>query len=178
MTSQALRAELAFHIRTAAPADWQRFSNLWMAFNAIYGGEPDPRERSRVMACIRRHFTNASARRVLRQVTGSIDRVLLVPPGNLQLDRYNPHFRAASQRCAALYRNRDELAVVRLSAVAGILYQIRCNLIHGSKDPRSERDRMLVCESLAILQVLVPELERACAQQAVPGDGLASLGPV
>lgn len=39
--SNILRAELAYRIRTAAPADWNEFSNLWMAFNAIYGGEPE-----------------------------------------------------------------------------------------------------------------------------------------
>jgi hypothetical protein len=34
-------------------------------------------------------------------------------------------------------------------------------LIHGEKDPQQERDRMLVRESVRVLEVLVPELEDA-----------------
>jgi len=157
--ASALRAELAFRIRTASPREWREVGNLWMAFNAIYGGEPDRRERSRVMSCIRRSFSERSALRILRSVTQSVDRILDIPPGNLLLNRYDPNFRAASQRCAALYRNRRESAIARLAAVGGVLYQVRCNLLHGGKDPDSERDRMLVNESLNVLRVLVPALE-------------------
>ena len=158
--ADALRVHLAFRIRTASPGEWRDFTSLWMAFNAIYGGEPDRRERSRVMACIRRSFSERGALRVLRAVTKSIDRILEIPPGNLLLDRYDPNFRAASQRCAALYRNPRESSAGRLAAAGGVLYQIRCNLIHGGKDPDSERDKMLVRESLAALRVLVPAIER------------------
>lgn len=149
-TNTALRAQLARRIRTASPADWREFSQLWMAFNAVYGGEPDKRERSRVMACIRRTFSGRSALRVLRVVTRSTDRILEIPPGNMLLDRGDPSFRAASQRCAALYRDKAQSAIGRLAAVGGVVYQVRCNLIHGAKDPDNARDRMLVSESLAI----------------------------
>jgi hypothetical protein len=138
-----------------------------MAFNSIYGGESDQRERARVMSCIRRHFTERSALRVLRSATKPIDRILELPPGNMLLNRWDPRFRAASQRCAALYRNKKETAVGRLAAVGGVLYQVRCNLIHGSKDPSSERDRMLVHESVAVLEVLVPELEMSLEHSGV-----------
>jgi hypothetical protein len=36
-------------------------------------------------------------------------------------------------------------------------------MIHGYKDPDIERDRMLVEESLAVLNVLVPYLEQELA---------------
>ncbi len=160
--SNILRAELAYRIRTAAPADWKEFSNLWMAFNAIYGGEPDRKERSRVIAAIRRNMTDRQALAVLRQITRSVDSLLAVPPGNMMIERWDPSFRAASQRYAVMYRNKKESSVSRLAAVAAVLYQVRCNLIHGSKDPELERDRMLVTESLAILAALVPALEQAC----------------
>ena len=160
--SNALRAELSYRIRTLAPAEWNEFSNLWTAFNAIYGGEPDQRERARVVASIRGNMNERQALRVLRSVTKSVDRILEVPPGNMMLNRWDPKFRAASQRYAAMYRNKSESAIGRLAAVAAILYQIRCNLIHGSKDPNLERDRMLVKESLLVLRTLLPNLEAAC----------------
>lgn len=156
--SPTLQAELSYRIRTAAPKEWNAFAALWMAFNSIYGGEADQRERARVMSCIRRNFPERSALRVLRSATKPIDRILALPPGNMLLERWDPKFRAASQRCAALYRNEKETAVGRLAAVGGVLYQVRCNLIHGSKDPNNDRDRMLVRESVTVLEVLVPEL--------------------
>lgn len=159
--SAQLRAELSFRIRMGAPREWSKFSELWMAFNAMYGGETDARERSRVMSCIRRNMNERAALRVLRQSTKSVDQILAMPPANLLLNRKDPNFRAASQRCAALYRNKAETAVGRLAGVAGVLYQIRWNLIHGSKDPSNERDLMLVRESLTILNALVPALEAA-----------------
>ena len=164
--SAALRAELAFRIRTASPAEWSEFSGLWMAFNAIYGGEPDQRERSRVISAIRKNMTERRSLRVLRAVTKSVDKILAIPPANMLLDRRDTRFRAASQRYAAMYRNKSETAVGRLAAVAAVLYQVRCNLIHGSKDPEVERDQMLVRESLAVLNALLPELEAACVERA------------
>jgi hypothetical protein len=130
-----------------------------MAFNSIYGGEPDHKERSRVMSAIRSYTTPNTARRVLRRCRASVDRILAIPPGNMLLDTVDPRFRAASRRCAAMYRNPNETPQGRLAAVGGVLYQVRCNLIHGSKDPFVWRHRMLVRESLSILEALLPELE-------------------
>lgn len=163
-TSAQLRADLSRRIRMGAPHEWGEFSELWMAFNALYGGETDARERSRVMTCIRRNMSELAAVRVLRQSTQSVDRILAVPPANLLLNRWDPKFRAASQRCAAMYRSEAETAVGRLAGVVGVLYQIRCNLLHGSKDPSNDRDRILVKESLVVLSALLPELEAALVQ--------------
>lgn len=134
-----------------------------MSFNAIYGGEPDARERARVMASIRRNMSESAAKRLLRNSTRSIDRIVAIPPGDLRLNRWDPRFRAASRRCTSLYLNKQETAVARLAGVVGALYQIRCNLVHGAKDPVNERDLMLVRECLPILEALMPELERAIA---------------
>lgn len=61
---------------------------------------------------------------------------------------------------------KNETPVSRLAAVAAVFYQIRCNLIHGSKDPQVERDRILVAESLNILWFLVPALKESCLAAA------------
>lgn len=157
--SNKLLAELSYHIRTGATPEWKEFGVLWSAFNAVYGGEPDPKERARVVTCIRRRFSQRGALRTLRAVTKSIDKILALPPGNMLLDVRDPAFRAASQRYVGLYRDPSATAVARLAAVGGVLYQVRCNLIHGSKDPRSSRDLMLVQESVVVLRALIPALE-------------------
>ena len=159
--ADALRARLAYRIRTVPPRDWGAFVSLWMAFNAMYGGEPDRKERARVMSLIRRLLSETAARRVLRVSRPSIDRILEIPPGNLIMDRFNPRFRAASMKYAARYRDPQETAVGRLAAVGAIVYQVRCNLMHGQKDPESVRDTMLVRESRKVLEALVGELESA-----------------
>lgn len=77
------------------------------------------------------------------------------------MDATDPSFRAASHRYAAIYQNRSETAVNRLAAVGAVLYQIRCNLIHGGKSPDDQRDTMLVRESVAVLEIVVPAIENA-----------------
>jgi hypothetical protein len=106
------------------------------------------------MAAVRRYVTDRAARRLLRGSRSAIERLLAIPPGNMLLDRTDPQFRVASKRCAGIYRSTTEIARNRIAAIAGVLYQVRCNLVHGSKDPDSERDRMLVRESITILRVL------------------------
>ena len=165
-TSPLLRMQLSQRLRMRAPAEWEEFSRLWMAFNAMYGGEPDLRERSRVMACIRRNMNESASRRVLSQAKSHIDRIVAIPPGDLRLNRWDPKFRAASQRCVGLYRDRSGTAISRLAGVAGVLYQVRYNTIHGSKDPDSERDHMVVKESVGVLNSLLPELEDSLARLA------------
>jgi len=130
--ADGLRAQLAFRIRTSAPIDWGEFTRLWIAFNAMYGGEADRSERARAMACVRRNIDESAARRTLRLLKDPIERILAIPPGDMLLNRWDPSFRAASRRCVARYRERTETAVGRLAAVAGVLYQVRCNLVHGS----------------------------------------------
>jgi hypothetical protein len=159
MASAALLAQLSKRIRTVSPADWAEFGNIWMAFNAIYGGEPDQRERARVMGSIRRYIADRVARRLLRDSQQSIDRIVAIPPGDMRLAQRDPRFREASLRCIATYLNLEESSRGRLAAVGGVLYQIRCNLLHGGKDPNVRRDRMLVQESVRVLNRLVPALE-------------------
>ncbi|MCW7536738.1 hypothetical protein OOT46_02570 [Aquabacterium sp. A7-Y] len=162
----AFKAEMARRIRTQSPAEWNIFSQLWMAFNAIYGGEPDLKERARVMASIRSNISEQTAARLLRGVAESVERILQVPPGDMRLDRQHPNFRANSKRYARRYRDASETAVNRLAAVGAVLYQIRCNLLHGSKDPFNDRDLMLVHESVAVLEALVPALEASLLEAA------------
>lgn len=156
--SAALRAQLSTRLQGHFPPEWTRFTQLWLAFNAVYGGELGAKERARVRAAIRNHVSESSARRILRRSDVAIERILAIPPGDMRLDQWDPNFRRASREQARLYRNHFQSAVNRLTAVGGILYQVRRNLLHGSKDPLDHRDRMLVRESAKVLELLVPEM--------------------
>lgn len=156
--SVELQAQLARRIQSNFPADWVGFVQRWIAFNAIYGAEVGGDERSRVMRCIRLNFTEAAAQSVLDAASRHINKILDVPPGNMQRERDDPDFRLTSQRLADTYWSVSETAVGRLAAVGGVLYQVRCNLIHASKDPFDARDCMLITESLQVLQALIDAL--------------------
>ena len=161
VTSPSLRAELSFRLRAGAPRAWNAFTELWIAFNALYGGEADAKERARVMRAVRRYIPRRDAANILHRTSQSIERIVSLPPGSMRREAWDPRFRSASKRCVSIYRSRTETPEGRLAGVAGVLYQVRSNLVHASKDPRNARDRMLVRESLVVLRELVPALERA-----------------
>jgi hypothetical protein len=131
-----------------------------MAFNVLYRVEPDRTERDRVVACVRSRLTAGRASAALRLVSSDVDKILALPPGRMLLESDDPDFRAESNRWADIYRAPTATVVERIAAVSAVLYQVRCNLLHGDKDPDDERDRMLVSASAAILRALVPAVEQ------------------
>src|SRR5689334_5754961 len=92
-----LRADLSHRLRKRMPREWSAFTNLWIAFNALYGGEPDERERARVMSAVRNHVSEKDARHLLDQHKASIAQIIDLPPGNMRLDEWDPRFRAATR---------------------------------------------------------------------------------
>ena len=108
-----------------------------------------------MVAAIRSGISEHRAASILNDVKHSIDCIVKVPPGNLVLNQWDPKFRAASQKYKRIYTNRSERSVSRLAAVAAILYQVRCNIIHGSKDPTNPRDVMLIRESIKVLKAIM-----------------------
>ena len=130
-----------------------------MAFNALYGGEPDERERARVMGIVRRKVSAGNARHLLTAHADAISRLVDIPPGDMRRETWDPRFRAASERCVRKLKDGRSPYPNRLAALAGVLYQVCCNVVHGSKHPDDRRDRMLVRDSLAVLSDLVPLVE-------------------
>jgi hypothetical protein len=157
--SNMLRAELSRFIRMDAPNEWKEFFTLWVAFNAIYGGESEEDERARVMSSVRRFVSKQRAKQVLQGSSESIRRIMETPPGDMRVDQWNPKFRATTQKYKRIYKANSQDPVRQLTALAAVLYQVRCNLTHGSKNPHDQRDRMLVAESVKVLSVLVPAIE-------------------
>jgi hypothetical protein len=155
--SSATRSLYSLRLRTRFPPEWARFLQLWAAFNAIYGGEQDSKERARVKSCIRRHFSEREARNILSRTDIAIGRIVAIPPGDMRREQGDPDFRRKTRELVRTY-NRTKNALEKLAAVGGILYQVRCNLAHGSKDPFDPRDLMLVRESVRVLEILVAEL--------------------
>lgn len=47
----------------------------------------------------------------------------------------------------------------RLGAMMVLVYQVRCSLLHGNKNPERDRDNQLVRWGVHVLEVAIPELE-------------------
>ncbi len=163
ITPNALKAHLSQQIRTVPPAEWAEFIIRWIAFNAMYGGETKLSERANILSAIRRFISKQSAKRVLVSVEDSIDYIVKLPPGDMRLDQSDPKFRTVTLKYKRMYANRNDGPVNRLAAAAAILYQVRNNLIHGSKNPGNSRDIMLVKVSVQALDVILPALEAGVA---------------
>lgn len=155
-----LRVQLSQRLRSHALPTWDEFARLWMAFNVLYRAEPDRTERDRVVACVRSRLTAERASAALRLVSSEVDKILALPPGRMLLESDDPDFRAESNRWAGVYRSPTATVVERIAAVSAVLYHVRCNLLHGDKEPDDERDRMLVSASAAILRALVLAVEQ------------------
>jgi hypothetical protein len=132
-----------------------------MAFNALYnavrtGGESESTAVGKVVTLF---VDQTAAMAVLAKIGSShIHALVSLPPGD---DRYPPsdaRYRTKSKELLALY-TASANPVERLATLMQIVYQVRCNLLHGSKDPTVLRDQELVAACTPILAALVPTLQ-------------------
>jgi hypothetical protein len=76
VASNVLKVWLSSLILDTTPEVRKELSVRLMAFNVLYGGEPDERERARVMSTIRRLLSKHSAKIVLRNVDSPMKRIV------------------------------------------------------------------------------------------------------
>jgi hypothetical protein len=140
---------------------WADFPRYWMAFNALYNAvrqEHDPEARAATKV-IRLFFEPADAPACLQRIgPGRIAELVALPPGDDRLNPTDPHYRSKATAAARIVSGSND-PVERLAALITIVYQVRCNLLHGSKDPAVMRDQALVTACTPILQIVVPQLE-------------------
>jgi len=147
------RAKLAQRLAkgTTDPA-WEQFPRDWTAFNAIssVGRSPGDSESAAIDRVISKHFDSATASACLTDIpSDAVERLLRLPPGD---DRYTPsdtRYRTKTRALARQFASSTD-AVEKLSALIRIVYQVRCNMVHGEKDPDFWRDQSLVraCASI------------------------------
>jgi hypothetical protein len=139
---------------------WEQFQRDWTAFNAIYaaGRLLSNSETTAIDDAILKFFDNAAASRCLADIpSDSVKKLLQVPPGD---DRYapsDPKYRSKTRALAKIF-DSGASAPEKLSALMQIVYQVRCNMIHGEKDPDFWRDKSLVRACAPITTVFVRHL--------------------
>src|ERR1700730_9488633 len=124
---------------------WADFPRYWMAFNALYNAvrEKGEFEVAAVTKVIRLFFDVPAAQASLVEIGQHIAALIAVPPGDDRLSPAAPNYREKATFLVAHFHGSAD-PVERLAAVMAIIYQVRCNLVHGSKDPTVMRDQALV----------------------------------
>lgn len=133
--------------------DATNFFGNWIAFNAYYGGGPDP-ELRRAMNAVQDGISSAAATRFLETCKADIAFFRRLPPGDMRLAANAEVFRRASTQHLAIVFDESVDVVVRASHVIGVVYQVRCNLMHGQKNMNYGRNQRLVRVSNNVLSAL------------------------
>lgn len=129
-----------------------------MSFNTFYNQEADRSERTRAMNAIRHNVTDAQSQSLLSQLSDEIVFFTRLPPADTRKQLADPLYRQGSQDDLNIVNDLNQNASERLASLISVLYQVRCNLMHGDKDPDSKRDREVVKWSLDTLRKILPVL--------------------
>ena len=157
------RAKLAKRLakKNNDPA-WDQFPLDWTAFNAIYSvvRQPGDSETAAIDKTIVKYFDAAAASGCLADIpSDAVRKLLQLPPGD---DRYSPsdaRYRTKTRALAKVFVSSAS-AAEKLSALMRIVYQVRCNMVHGEKDPDFWRDKSLVRACAPITTVFLRHITR------------------
>jgi len=155
---QSLVAHTAGAFAEAARHDTQRFMGRWIAFNALYRGYFNGSEREQLMACVRDCVPDAVAETILSHLRQEIDFLRSLPPGDMRFWSDPKRFRVRSITDMAVVSDATRAAGERLAHLVAVVYQVRCNLFHGEKNPAHLRDHELIRSGDRVLEVLLGEL--------------------
>jgi hypothetical protein len=146
------RAALARRFRERGIPGGQEFIQDWVSFNACYNAAGGKSERDRVTNIIREYIAPGEATQLLQNLASAVEYFSRLPPGDDRRAAHNPNFRRQSTEDLQVVNDVSATPVERLARLMSVVYQVRCNLMHGDKDPDSKRDRELVKYSRVVLQ--------------------------
>lgn len=136
----------------------QSFVRRWMGFNAFYNHFAANSERDRLMAAVTQGMSDEQAESVFASCQSAIEYLAASPPGDMRRDPLHADFRkraVADMRAAC----DDQLSSrKRLAHLVATVYQVRCNLFHGRKDPRLKRDSELITAGDSIMRAVMDHL--------------------
>lgn len=139
---------------------WKQFVVTWAGFNTLYNSVHGGSECWRAMQMIKLYVPYRTAERLLNQLSGPISYFAPEAPGNMQLGPSHPAFRQKTNAALRKVKNPRLNPIDRLAQLIAVVYQVRCNLLHGDKDPAEGRDCALVINSLAVLDAIMPEIAK------------------
>ena len=115
---------------------FMRFMMHWIAFNWLYSSEDGQSEREKIKSYYEKNY-----KRFKYDPFGSVD---------IKIFMESPIYDGKTAR--ANVHDYEGVKSGNAKSLLMSLYQVRCNLFHGSKSLRIERDRDLVRASANILE--------------------------
>ena len=134
-----------------------------MAFNALYTTVRGPGpEHVAVGDAITAYLNPMQASAVLARIDRRhLTALFKLPPGDMRRGPGHPNFRLDTGREISVFRNPASSDPARLAALMKVVYTVRSNLVHGSKNPSVRRDNNLVSACIPIMDAVLPALIRA-----------------
>lgn len=120
-----------------------RFLAHWMAFNWLYSNFPGDDERSKIESFLNHYYSCIEAN---TDFNNPIYKPFFCKEV-IDMKYKNSYW---SKKNFQTLINPHQPMKDRINALFMTMYQVRCNLFHGQKNPESSRDRELV-ESTAII---------------------------
>lgn len=132
--------------KASSPLD--AFRDFWAGFNNLYASNATCREQIKIRDFLLKVVTPASAREILASNVKEIDYLMSRPVFNVR--------RSAKDTTAYIvaFQGADD-PLEKLVNVFMVIYQVRCNLIHGDKSPARDRDVQLCAYSAPVVAAVV-----------------------
>ncbi|MGF1788902.1 hypothetical protein L4D00_24250 [Photobacterium swingsii] len=124
------------------------FTNCWIGFNNLYSNYPADSERSSIKNFVDANVTESVAEELINLHNEEISYFISQAVINMSNTEQN------TQRDINSY-NISESFIAKLKSILMMTYQVRCNVIHGSKSPNRERDVELCRYSWPFIAELV-----------------------
>jgi len=126
-------------------------------YNAVGG----PTERERVRSVVQTFIKADKASELLPRLVSAENPLPNPPPGDTRWSASDPRFRRDSVIEAAAVNDAGRPSPERLAALLALVYQVRCSLVHGNKNPDRHQDNELVWWGVSVLEEVVPALQDA-----------------
>jgi hypothetical protein len=123
-------------------------NNCWIGFNNLYSSGASGTEVHLIKSFIDTHVDLETARDLLdnhkKEITYFMSRPVLDMRGNGR----------SSQKDLNTFKS-STCAIIKLKSILMVIYQVRCNLMHGQKSPSRKRDVILCKHSWPFVAELV-----------------------
>ena len=124
------------------------FNNLWIAFNNLFYPQNGGSEREKIKNYLTSNISDSVAHEILKKYNEEICYLIYQPVVDMRGNGRDTQVDIDS------YRDSDK-AIDKLKSIFMIVYQVRCNLIHGQKSPSRNRDVELCANSFGIVSDVV-----------------------
>lgn len=130
---------------------FDKFNNLWISFNNFYSSRRSISDRMKISEFITDHITEIKANEILSSCNKEISYLVSIPVIDMRGSGHD-----TTQNITSFLNSTTNIEKIKQILI--IIYQVRCNVMHGDKSPTRDRDIQLCESSAKILELLLAGL--------------------